>query len=63
MKAAEYIQEWCNKNGNSGKDWKEVISDIAPNDVFNFNTILVSYWTTKNVFTAWWYCICGIFDF
>ena len=31
--------------------------------LFNINTILVSYWTTKNVFTAWKYCIFGIFDF
>lgn len=32
-------------------------SYIAAALLFNLNAILVSYWTSKNIFTAWWYCL------
>lgn len=35
---------------------------IAAALLFNINTMLVSYWSSKNVFSAWWYCINGIVD-
>ncbi|MBP5386991.1 MAG: M50 family metallopeptidase [Prevotella sp.] len=30
--------------------------------LFNINTILVSYWSSKNIFTALWYSVCNIWD-
>jgi len=32
-------------------------SYIAAALLFNLNAILVSFWTSKNIFTAWWYCL------
>ena len=32
-------------------------SYIAAALLFNLNAILVSFWSSKNIFTAWWYCI------
>lgn len=45
MKASEYIQQWCDEHGGNGDDWKEVVSIVSPNDVFNFNTIQYYYRT------------------
>lgn len=30
--------------------------------LFNINTILVSYWSSKNIFTALWYSVCNIWE-
>lgn len=43
MKASKFIQKWCDENGGNGKDWKEVVSHIAPDDAFNFNVIPLAY--------------------
>ena len=32
-------------------------SFIATALLFNINSILVSFWSSKNIFTAWWYCL------
>lgn len=32
-------------------------SYIAAALLFNLNAILVSFWSSKNIFTAWWYCL------
>lgn len=43
MKASEYIQKWCDKHGSNGKNWRETVSRVAPDDVFNFNTVPIDY--------------------
>lgn len=35
-------------------------SFIAAALLFNINSILVSFWSSKNIFSAWWYCLKGI---
>ena len=43
MKASEFLQKWCDENGGNGKDWKDVVSTVAADDVFNFNAVQFSY--------------------
>lgn len=31
--------------------------------LFNLNSTLVSFWSSKNIFTAWWYCITELIHF
>lgn len=38
-------------------------SFIAVALLFNINSILVSFWSSKNIYTAWWYCLTEIVHF
>lgn len=43
MKASDFIQKWSDGHGGNGKDWKDLVSRVASDDIFNFNVIPYAY--------------------